>query len=775
MGLEGNATSGSVLRGKITNHIVDKTLSVPGACAEAKTTGEMIAKSYKDMEALAANTETTLTAQLTEEIETKTAGMNESIIGLSDELAVERSRINNLSTLEEGSTTGDAELIDARVGYLGNTFASAGNAVRGQIKHLLDKMVLQNQIMQENAFYERVSNGHFYRIPADKSCLCNMWIENKSTGAYELGTSTSDPAMPPWYGSDFIKAPKYLGVRMLKSSSTFYIFFYNLVDGQYVVRWDCICKERDSRKMNYINYDIAEGDKFLYEIPDGAYMQIVDPYDVEFYGWDGEPCGFPVSSDAAIISTASATGALHKYGTGGITIPGSAKAYFCKNGAAVHCLHGVKNGVNTQLLMKTHRFYALPEGYDFFRVRFYPYYVTTTNYAKQTLTGDISDYIAVICDAEATIPVTRAMKVIENAKALNAITWTPAVNVTVATDKTFKAGVTYNGHPYGSNWLKAHYVGWHVSPHTFVNAINDESSIFYSEQVSENAPFYSNVCSTFATLAAGWPYPQNNEGFVTDPNVSCFHSPTPVVGAVWSDVYNHCVVPERVDKMADGRYAVTAYESVRPLSMRTTRYSFIDDKSDLSVFGSNKDYYDGYGLAATHVDATGDLTHLPWCDLSDTTIVNGSARPYKGDKCVYTSAESVLINIKNTSAKLLYLEDENGNVQSISINNTRMDVSDKLNKSGIYYVYTDADSKKESFEYVVVTPVSYKITNGVISFKSNDFWYAWCDMAGTRANVPSNSKGNYSEWSETFKMEDCLAIFYKGTYGAYTVPVTREV
>lgn len=66
------------------------------------------------------------------------------------DLEVERKRIDSFTALAEGSTTGDAELIDGRIGADGVTYSNIGSAIRTQYGNLNDLLDIEYEVTSNN-------------------------------------------------------------------------------------------------------------------------------------------------------------------------------------------------------------------------------------------------------------------------------------------------------------------------------------------------------------------------------------------------------------------------------------------------------------------------------------------------------------------------------------------------------------------------------------------------------------------------------------------------
>lgn len=69
----------------------------------------------------------------------------EGLAYLKDDFDVLEARMNQFTSLQEGSTTGDAELIDGRIGYDGKVYDNIGGAIREQISELKGDLDTLNQ------------------------------------------------------------------------------------------------------------------------------------------------------------------------------------------------------------------------------------------------------------------------------------------------------------------------------------------------------------------------------------------------------------------------------------------------------------------------------------------------------------------------------------------------------------------------------------------------------------------------------------------------------
>lgn len=88
---------------------------------------------------------------------------NSKVMALEDntatklEVEVERKRIDSFTSLQSGSTTGDAELMDGRVGADGVTYKNIGESIRNQIKNIYNEINYETEL----DYSDKIVKGKF--------------------------------------------------------------------------------------------------------------------------------------------------------------------------------------------------------------------------------------------------------------------------------------------------------------------------------------------------------------------------------------------------------------------------------------------------------------------------------------------------------------------------------------------------------------------------------------------------------------------------------------
>ena len=179
-------------------------------------------------------------------------------IGHQDEkIAVLEGRMDAFASLTDGSTTGDAELMDIRVGIDGESFPSAGDAVRGQVDALL------NYTMNDYTYNDVVNYGD------------NVHLTVTQNGDYTETTIVKDSTGVVNEGVRFGKIPKLLWGKKIRVK----------VDASNDVRISKIALTSTDNNWSGVVKEITSTD---YNITQGVTYYYFDTYDTtaqDMYLW----------------------------------------------------------------------------------------------------------------------------------------------------------------------------------------------------------------------------------------------------------------------------------------------------------------------------------------------------------------------------------------------------------------------------------------------------------------------------------------------------------
>lgn len=120
----------------------------------------------------------------------------DNIEDLNNELDIQKARIDTFTSLQEGTTTGDAELIDARIDNHGNVFNNAGTAIRSSLN--LQQEVVESAMkivylpidceMIEDFGYQLNKQKQVLMVSYAGAHICSGVIDK--AGLYNLPVST---------------------------------------------------------------------------------------------------------------------------------------------------------------------------------------------------------------------------------------------------------------------------------------------------------------------------------------------------------------------------------------------------------------------------------------------------------------------------------------------------------------------------------------------------------------------------------------------------------
>lgn len=335
--------------------------------------------------------------------------------------------------------------------------------------------------------------------------------------------------------------------------------------------------------------------------------------------------------------------------------------------------------------------------------------------------------------------------VLRRASQMAMIKWTP-IRPVPHNLGFFDANSTVIGIPYSSVKQINKYIGFDVSYHTFMTAVHNSRSVLYTEDIGEApyfgvncACYYGTTCSAAVAFALDLKYPLPSVHFLLSPDfyeVELYDLEDLKPGDVLFQPPSHVFMIYRVERDDEGRVShVTIFEAA----------SIIAALSKLSSVSMLKKIENARLLRYIYLDEVNNYIPSKYVAVGDEPFVdiryNESLCPNRGDRSVYRTDESVVINIFDTRYEYLILE-KNGDVKyKKTIVGSDVDVGPI--EPGLYSLYLSGkreDLVSDRVSIFVVEPkVSVSHEGGTrVTFECEDCIPTYCVIAtknGTYVSV----------------------------------------
>ena len=332
-----------------------------------------------------------------------------------------------------------------------------------------------------------------------------------------------------------------------------------------------------------------------------------------------------------------------------------------------------------------------------------------------------------------------ARTVLRRASQMAMITWTPLRDVP-RNGGVFEAGISVTGIPYSSTKQINKYLGFDVSYHTFMTAVHNPYSVLYTENIGKPpyggvncASFYGTVCSASVAYALDLDYPLVSSKF---PETEDFEE---IALSKLDDLRpcdvlfrpGHVFMIYKLDKDKGGSIDhVTIFEAASRIAC-LTRYSASDFIERIKTENL-------IALRYKKLDQVTEYEPSPYVAVGTESRqqvkYNEALCPNRGDRAVYRTDESVVVDVFESSYSSMIIE-KSGDIV------IQKDIIEPINDVGFlppgeYEIYlSNGTVRSESSKIIVADPkLSVKVSDKVhLSFS--------CDQATPVYCVFTNSTG----------------------------------